>query len=72
MSGATTRSPFPWLPIIAIFTALVSNAYAISSVFPYVGYMVQVCACVRSETSVHGSKNVGDQLLIKGFRISYQ
>ncbi len=34
-------SPFPWLPMLAISIGLVSHSYALSSLFPYVGVMVQ-------------------------------
>lgn len=34
-------SPFPWLPMLAIATGLISHSYCLSSLFPYVGYMVQ-------------------------------
>ncbi|CAM9128529.1 unnamed protein product, partial [Hapterophycus canaliculatus] len=32
---------FPWLPMLAIAIGLVSHSYALTSLFPYVGYMVQ-------------------------------
>ncbi|CAM9514082.1 unnamed protein product [Discosporangium mesarthrocarpum] len=34
-------TPFPWVPMMAISLALLSHSFAISSLFPYVGYMVQ-------------------------------
>ncbi|CBN75080.1 conserved unknown protein [Ectocarpus siliculosus] len=34
-------TPFPWLPMLAIAIGLVSHSYALTSLFPYVGYMVQ-------------------------------
>lgn len=34
-------TPFPWLPMLAIAIGLVSHSYSLSSLFPYVGYMVQ-------------------------------
>lgn len=34
-------TPFPWAPMVAISTGLVAHSYALSSLFPYVGYMVQ-------------------------------
>lgn len=37
----TMPSPFPWLPMLAISISLVSHSYALTSLFPYVGYMVQ-------------------------------
>lgn len=37
----TTATPFPWPPMLAIAVGLVSHAYALTSLFPYVGYMVQ-------------------------------
>ncbi|CAM9579188.1 unnamed protein product [Ectocarpus fasciculatus] len=36
-----TSAPFPWLPMLAIAIGLVSHSYALTSLFPYVGYMVQ-------------------------------
>ena len=42
VSGARmATSPFPWLPMLAISIGLVSHSYALTSLFPYVGYMVQ-------------------------------
>ena len=46
MSRTTRKSPFPWLPMTAISIGLVSHSYALSNLFPYIGYMVQVCMCV--------------------------
>ncbi|CAB1117720.1 unnamed protein product [Ectocarpus sp. CCAP 1310/34] len=34
-------TPFPWLPMLALAIGLVSHSYSLSSLFPYVGYMVQ-------------------------------
>lgn len=34
-------TPFPWLPMLSIAVGLVSHSYALTSLFPYVGYMVQ-------------------------------
>ena len=34
-------TPFPWLPMMAISVCLVTVAYALCNLFPYVGYMVQ-------------------------------
>lgn len=34
-------APFPWLPMIAISTGLISHSYALTNLFPYVGFMVQ-------------------------------
>lgn len=36
-----TASPFPWLPMLAISIGLVSHSYVLTSLFPYVGSMVQ-------------------------------
>eukprot|EP00903_Cladosiphon_okamuranus_P009002 g8611.t1 len=36
-----TPTPFPWPPMLAIAIGLVSHSYSLSSLFPYVGYMVQ-------------------------------
>ncbi|CAN0142038.1 unnamed protein product [Ascophyllum nodosum] len=41
MPNPTSSDPFPWLPMLAIATGLVSHSYALSSLFPYIGYMVQ-------------------------------
>lgn len=42
MATATpAATPFPWSPMLAIAIGLVSHAYSLSSLFPYVGYMVQ-------------------------------
>lgn len=41
MAGSTAATPFPWLPMLAIAVVLVSHSYALTSLFPYVGYMVQ-------------------------------
>ena len=35
------EAPFPWLPMLALAIGLVSHSYSLSSLFPYVGYMVQ-------------------------------
>ncbi|CAM9131751.1 unnamed protein product, partial [Laminaria digitata] len=35
------KTPFPWMPMVAIAICLVAHAYALCSLFPYVGYMVQ-------------------------------
>ncbi|CAM9581917.1 unnamed protein product [Ectocarpus sp. 12 AP-2014] len=35
------ETPFPWLPMLALAIGLVSHSYSLSSLFPYVGYMVQ-------------------------------
>ncbi|CAB1117719.1 unnamed protein product [Ectocarpus sp. CCAP 1310/34] len=35
------ETPFPWLPMLALAIGLVSHSYSFSSLFPYVGYMVQ-------------------------------
>ena len=34
-------TPFPWLPMVAISMGLVVHSYALTNLFPYVGYMVQ-------------------------------
>ncbi|CAM9302492.1 unnamed protein product, partial [Ectocarpus sp. 8 AP-2014] len=34
-------TPFPWLPMLALAIGLVSHSYSLSSLFPYVGFMVQ-------------------------------
>ncbi|CAN0113599.1 unnamed protein product [Ectocarpus sp. 12 AP-2014] len=34
-------TPFPWLPMLAMATGLVSHSYTVTSLFPYVGYMVE-------------------------------
>lgn len=34
-------TPFPWPPMLAIAIGLISHSYSLSSLFPYVGYMVQ-------------------------------
>lgn len=41
MTKTTVATPFPWLPILAIAIGLVSHSYALTSLFPYAGYMVQ-------------------------------
>lgn len=35
------KTPFPLMPMVVIATCLVAHAYALRSLFPYVGYMVQ-------------------------------
>lgn len=40
-TGTPGATPFPWLPMLAIAIGLVSHSYSLSSLFPYVGYMVQ-------------------------------
>ena len=41
MAKTTTGTPFPWLPMLAIAVGLLSHFYALTSLFPYAGYMVQ-------------------------------
>ena len=39
--GEPSPVPFPWMPMLALAVGLVSHSYSLSSLFPYVGYMVQ-------------------------------
>eukprot|EP00752_Nemacystus_decipiens_P011395 g10122.t1 len=41
MAETAPATPFPWLPMLAIAVGPVSHSYALTSLFPYVGYMVQ-------------------------------
>lgn len=38
---APAATPFPWMPMLAIAIGLISHSYSLSSLFPYVGFMVQ-------------------------------
>eukprot|EP00752_Nemacystus_decipiens_P011400 g10125.t2 len=40
-NATPVTTPFPWPPMLAIAIGLVSHSYSLSSLFPYVGYMVQ-------------------------------
>ncbi|CAM9273108.1 unnamed protein product [Choristocarpus tenellus] len=45
----TSSTPFPWKPMLVISWALLSHSFALSSLFPYVGYMVQDIGIARSK-----------------------
>ncbi|CAM9181363.1 unnamed protein product [Choristocarpus tenellus] len=48
-SNITGSTPFPWKPMLVISWALLSHSFALSSLFPYVGYMVQDIGVARSK-----------------------
>lgn len=36
-----TMAPFPWVPMLALSVSFLSNSYCISSLFAYLGYMME-------------------------------
>lgn len=45
-------APFPWLPMIAISGALVTHGFCLSSLYPYLGYMVRQLGATDDKDAV--------------------
>lgn len=68
MTDTTAATPFPWLPMLAIAIGLVSHSYALTSLFPYVGYMVQSLG-VTDDKDEAGQSMLARLKLVDQFRL---